>query len=110
MTRRRSTGKITLVLIGTAALGACGDDGMLRRDVYSSLEDCRADWDRAERCEPAGQGGTSGTSGRFYGPYYRVPSGDSSGLGSRPGSRAIGAINVARGGFGSSSAFHSSGG
>ena len=44
---RRSSGRVTLVLIGAAALTAtlsgCSSDEV-RRDVYGSKQDCLADW------------------------------------------------------------------
>lgn len=78
MRRRKSSLSITLVLIGTSALSGCGDDStpntrVMRRDVYASLEDCRADWERADHCEAnsLSQSGTrSGSTGSFLGPRY----------------------------------------
>ena len=117
--RRRSSLRVTLVLIGTAGLAAglaaCGPDPdpEIRRNVYASLEDCRADWDRAELCEPAKaptRSGSSSTgsglsSSHYYGPLYY--SGATSGLDRpRASSRSIGSTTISRGGFGSSSAGH----
>ena len=107
MRTRKSSVRITLVLIGAAGLGACDPSprGDLRRDMYASLADCQADWDRAERCEPVEERTSSGMGGtRYYGPRYSSSS-------SRPSStRSIGTQSISRGGFGSSSGFHSSGG
>jgi uncharacterized protein YgiB involved in biofilm formation len=135
MRRRKSSLSITLVLIGTSALGSCGNDSgentrVMRRDVYASLEDCRADWERPDDCEAnkstLNQGNAQGTGfAPFLGPryYWSDPSGryDTNML--RPGSRATGVTNlggpsapglgpsrhtsVSRGGFGSSSSAHS---
>jgi uncharacterized protein YgiB involved in biofilm formation len=114
MRKRKASLSITLVLIGAAGLAGCDEapqDGAqyASRDVYASLEDCRKDWGRPEQCDPvpgsASGGGSTGV--RYYGPWY----GDSSPRsGPRPGSRAVDSVHVSRGGFGSSSAYHSSGG
>lgn len=117
MRKRKSSLSITLVLIGAAGLGACGrsDEPQMRRDVYASLEDCRADWGRVENCEAfQSQGsGTTGSTTRYYGPSYHSSSTSSSTSGfsaSSRSTRAIGSQSVSRGGFGASSSFHSSGG
>lgn len=125
MRKRRSSVRVTLVLIGAAGLAACGqsNDSNLRRDVYSSLADCKADWDREELCQPAqgtGSGTGSTSSGRsggyYYGPTYRSgstagtrtgTSANTSSMSSRT-SRSIGTQSVSRSGFGSSSSFHGS--
>lgn len=126
MRKRKSSVRITLVLIGAAGLAACGgsSDSGLRRDVYASLADCKADWDREELCQPAegtssGSGASSSrrSGGYYYGPTYRSGSSSTSathgassiasGSGTRT-SRSIGTQSVARGGFGSSSSFHGS--
>jgi uncharacterized protein YgiB involved in biofilm formation len=110
---RKSSARVTLVLIGVAAvLSACGDDENLRRDVYKSREDCLADWaNKPSDCTPATQ---PNHSGFWYGPIY--PYRTSGGSSWRPNSRAISSSNVSsgshssvsRGGFGSSA--RSSGG
>jgi uncharacterized protein YgiB involved in biofilm formation len=110
---RRSSLRVTLVLIGVAGLAACGgsNDPQMRRDTYASLADCRADWHREELCEPAPASSSNTTSSsrgvsggtRYYGPVYRSSSTSSS---APSGSRAIGSTTVSRGGFGSSSSFH----
>jgi hypothetical protein len=106
---RKSSGRVTLVLIGVAALSGCGKDEQ-RRDVYASKEDCLADWgNKPEDCTPAtDQRHRSG--GFFYGPFYagsRMGGGGGSAWmsGARPGSRADGSSSSGsptRGGFGSS--------
>lgn len=139
MRSRKSSLSITLVLIGTAALSGCGNDRdqntrVMRRDVYSSLEDCRADWGRADDCETASNFSSRSSStggGSYYGPryYWADSSGRYDNSTPRPGSRAtsvatIGGTSasrhasglhssgsrssssVSRGGFGSSSSAH----
>ena len=133
MRRRRASLHITLVLIGAAGLSACGraPEPQLRRPIYASLEDCKADWDAPQACEsftdPGTSPGSTGGSGarpsgtHYYGPYY-WSGGSSSGTWERPhpNSRAIGATSptrpgtgshsstVSRSGFGSTSASHAS--
>jgi hypothetical protein len=110
---RKSSSRVTLVLIGVAALSACSREEEKRRDVYASKEDCLADWgNKAEDCTPASDRRHQG-SGFFYGPLYamgamnalRGGSGSSWTGNPRPGSRAIGSASSGsptRGGFGSS--------
>ena len=109
---RKSSGRVTLVLIGVAALGGCGEEK--RQDVYASQQDCLADWgNKPEDCKPSTDPKHAGR-GYFMGPLVAVPGmfgrgfsswGDSSGS-SSSGSRS--SSSVSRGGFGSSS--RSSGG
>ena len=119
---RKSSGRVTLVLIGVAALGGCGQEK--RQDVYASREDCLADWgNKPEDCKPSTDPKHAGR-GYFLGPLVAVPGffgrsmgwagGDSAGT--TRSSRSIGSTSsssrssssVSRGGFGSSS--RSSGG
>ena len=107
---RRSSTRVTLVLIGVAALGGCGGGDDTRRDVYATREDCLADWgNKAEDCKPATES-RHASRGYWYGPGYAHPGGWSS----RGASRSIGSSSpgshgsVSRGGFGSSA--RSSGG
>jgi uncharacterized protein YgiB involved in biofilm formation len=110
----RKSSRVTLVLLGVAALaGGCGRDDA-RRDVYKTREDCLADWgNKAEDCTPATQSVHAG-SGYWYGPIYpyRSWSSGSSWTNSSRTSRAVGSTStgnsVSRGGFGSSA--HSSSG
>jgi hypothetical protein len=109
---RRSSSRVTLVLIGVAALSGCGKEEQ-RRDVYASKADCLADWgNKPEDCTPASDKRYQG-SGFFWGPLYAMGAmnalrgGGSSWTGDqRPGSRAIGSAvsggSPTRGGFGSS--------
>ena len=115
---RKSSERVTLVLIGVAALAACGGGTEeRRRDVYKSREDCLADWaNKPEDCQPASEPRHSGL-GYFYGPWYRWGGGSprsrpSTEASPAPGSHAIGSLHssssVSRGGFGTTG--HASGG
>jgi len=116
MPRRKASLRVTLVLIGAAAAAGCDSspDQMMRRDVYANLEDCAKDWGRPEVCEQqraaatSGSHSASGTTYRYYGPWYDDRGGASPRP--RPGSRAVDSVRVSRGGFGSSASAHSSGG
>jgi len=105
---RKSSGRVTLVLIGVAALSGCSEDDQ-RRDVYATREDCLADWaKKPQDCTPATDS-RHASRGFWYGPSYgyHSPTG-SAWSGSRGStSRSIGSSSVSRGGFGSSG--HSSG-
>ena len=98
---------LRVVLIGAAALSACDSGpGYTNRDMYASAEECQKDWGRPEYCEPgvrSGYGG-SGSSRVWYGPSY------GSNSNTARGPRAVGTHSVSRGGFGSMSSFHGSGG
>ncbi len=123
--KRMRSMNLTLVLMGTAALGGLTGCGNLEsnkgtsRDVYANLEACKADWGNPGDCEevasstPGHSNGAIGSRG-FYGPRYSSRSGSSSGYSSeaRPGSRASGTVSsssVSRGGFGASASRHSGG-
>ena len=119
--QRRSSARVTLVLLGAAALTACGqDDETLRRDLYSSKEDCVQDWGDELKCEnrPATGYAPGFHSGYWYGPAYRSgqfgssPQHEAPGTVSqaRPGSHSVGTSHVSHGGFGASGAAHGSGG
>jgi hypothetical protein len=101
---RKSSQRVTLVLIGVAALAGCGDDK--RRDVYATREDCLADWgNKAEDCTKATDPSHS-SRGYYYGPSYGYHSTGNSSTWS--GSRSSGrssfssSSGTSRGGFGSS--------
>ena len=113
---RKSSGRVTLVLIGLGALAGCQRDVESKRDVYASREDCLADWgNKPEDCTPATDS-RHRSGGFFYGPMYSGlarPGLAWSGSGARPGSRAVdsvrsgsssrsGSSGISRGGFGSS--------
>ena len=102
---RKSSGRVTLVLIGVAALSGCSEDDQ-RRDVYATREDCLADWaHKPQDCTPATDP-RHARSGFWYGPSYGYHSGSSGSSwmsGTRGStSRSIGSSGVSRGGFGSS--------
>ena len=106
---RKSSGRVTLVLIGLSTLAGCGEDDA-RRDVYKTREDCLADWgNKPADCTPATDQRHAG-SGYFYGPAYGYRSGGSgsSWTNRSSSSRSIGSSSVSRGGFGSSSRSSSS--
>lgn len=101
---RRSSSRVTLVLVGVAALAACGRQDGERRDVYASREDCLADWgNRPEDCTFATDE-RHRAHGFFYGPYYRYSTGGLHWGSSAHGARAIGSTSsrTTRGGFGAS--------
>jgi len=114
---RKSSARVTLVLLGAAAIAGCGDSGPAapeHRDVYASKEDCLADWRDPKECE---EGPAQNSGGRrssyWYGPSYS--SGSSSGSGyhagaPRSGSTALGTHSTTRGGFGASGHAHASSG
>ena len=125
MKRRRSSTRITLVLIGAAALSACEQQApKLARDHYASIEDCAADWGRPENCDRVQSSGYAFPF-IFRGPAYAQANRsaarsealeEAQRLG-RPGAtdpsragRAIGSAiePTARGGFGARSRAYSS--
>ena len=106
---RKSSGRVTLVLIGVAALAGCADD---RRSVYASREDCLADWSNSPQdCTPATDS-RHASRGFYYGPVHSYRTGSGSSWGRSTGtfsssrsssSRSIGSSgSSSRGGFGSS--------
>lgn len=114
---RKSSGRVTLVLIGVAALSGCGGAEDARRDVYATREDCLADWaNKPEDCNPATQPNHA-AHGFWYGPIYPYR-GYSGGNAWTGGTRSLGSTaagsgsssrpGITRGGFGSSA--RSSGG
>ena len=112
MVSRRSSATLTLVLIGTAALHACGrDESTATRDVYRTRGDCQRDWgDDEKKCESVSAGPHTGF---FYGPMYgfgRSGGSTATTVAPRPGSHAVGSASVTRGGFGSSASAHGAGG
>jgi len=105
--RIRRSGRVTLVLIGVAAMGGCGRGDDTRRDVYRTRDDCLADWgNKAEDCQPASDE-RHRSLGYFYGPSYLHHAARSGATWTATNSpRAIGstgsAPGITRGGFGSS--------
>lgn len=110
---RKSSTRVTLVLIGAAAaLAGCGNssDADLRRNLYASKEDCVADWGDPKECEQSAAPSSGGRAGRvWYGPSYAYGSGHGGGIAPHSG-HSIGSTSVSRGGFGASGHAHSSGG
>src|SRR5438128_4495067 len=72
---RKSSAGVTLVLLGAATLVACGENqDTLRRDVYTSKDDCLKDWGDELKCEQqpaAGRMGGGHGGYYYYGPAYR---------------------------------------
>ena len=114
----RRSSKVTLVLLGVAALSGCSRSDETRRDIYASREDCLADWgNKPEDCTASTQLGHV-ARGLWVGPMYPIGTGfwgsgwggstrssihsiGSSGFGSSSG-------GVSRGGFGSTGSAHGS--
>ena len=103
---RKSSSRVTLVLIGLAGLGALTgcEKEEIRRDVYASKEDCLADWGNSPKdCEPAYDRPTgNGARTHYYGPSYIHSGSRSPSRSASRSSRAMGSSSVSRGGFGSS--------
>ncbi len=107
---RKSSGQVTLVLIGAAALTAgltgCSNEEV-RRDVYASKADCLADWGHsAADCTPAYDRPTGNAATTHY--YGRPYTWDGSSASPSRSGKTIGTSTVSRSGFGSSG--HSSSG
>jgi uncharacterized protein YgiB involved in biofilm formation len=119
---RKSSSRVTLVLLGAAALASCGQqESTLRRDLYANKEDCLKDWGDELKCaeQPApARSGSGYPGGYWYGPFYRSGDYGSSSLSRphgtldspRPGSHAVATSHISRGGFGGSGLAHASGG
>jgi uncharacterized protein YgiB involved in biofilm formation len=55
--------EITLILIASASLAACGPQSQdTRREIYASREKCQEDWGSGENCEQQGS--------YYQGPHY----------------------------------------
>ena len=101
----RKSSRVTLVLIGIAALAGCNRTPNPQREVYKSREDCLSDWgNKPEDCQLATQP-SHRALGYWYGPilpsYY--------GSGGWSSARSLGTTHasgtsstITRGGFGSS--------
>src|SRR5260221_5227468 len=98
---RKSSLRVSVVLVGTAALTACdGGPRYTNRDIYASAEECQKDLDRPTSCEP-GHGSVSGGPSRvWYGPSYHSYSNKAR------SPRAVATTSVSRAGFSSASSFH----
>ncbi|HNR88375.1 MAG TPA: hypothetical protein PKM65_08555 [Spirochaetota bacterium] len=104
---KRSSLRISLVLIGSVAFASCGEDGT--RNVYNSQSDCLAE-NSASDCEAVSSDSSdySHSHRRYYGAFIPYRGGSSiSSL--RTGSKSVSVARATRGGFGGSSGFHSSG-
>jgi uncharacterized protein YgiB involved in biofilm formation len=102
---RKSSSRVTLVLIGLGALSGCGDgEDDVRKDVYKTREDCLADWaNKPEDCKPATDP-RHAAGGFWYGPAYPYRSSGSGSTWTSAGRHSVGSVTsgVSRGGFGSS--------
>lgn len=117
--RRLRSRHLTLVLISAAVaagMTGCGrleSGGTTQRDVYTSIEDCQADWGRPEDCEQVDDRRSATGRTVWYGPRYSSRTHSSSGYSTttRPGSRSKGTVSStpSRGGFGASASRHSGG-
>ena len=111
---RKSSTRVTLVLIGAAAaLSGCGSatdsDAVLRRNLYASKEDCVADWGDPKDCEQNTASPNGSRAGRvWFGPSYSYGSGHAGGIAPHS-AHSIGSTSISRGGFGASGHAHSSG-
>ena len=124
--RRRASARITLVLIGSAAVVGCARtpaDTVV--DHYASREECAADWGAPAYCDRVSVAGAGGSGGQDYyrGPTYYAGTRDRlqqqirEGVGQRglvPSDRAVARATTpaatSRGGFGTSARSYSSGG
>lgn len=106
---RKSSGHMTLVFIGAAALAAgltgCSKDEV-RRDVYASKADCLADWGNSPSDCTAAYDRRTGNAATTH--YYGRPYSYSGGASPSRSGKTIGSSTVSRSGFGSSG--HSSSG
>jgi uncharacterized protein YgiB involved in biofilm formation len=124
--RRRSSARITLVLIGSAAMAGCSPSPTdIVSDHYASREECAADWGAPAYCDRVSVAGAGGSGGQVYyrGPTYYAGSRDRlqqqirEAVGQRglaPSDRAVARATTpaatSRGGFGASARGFSSGG
>lgn len=105
--RRRCTLHISLVLIGTLAATGCSKRE--ERHVYTNKQDCLDDWNNdPQNCEEVGKDSRyyRPNAHYYYGPWYR----SGTVLNGGQGTRSIPGVSISRGGFGSLSGFHSTGG
>ena len=100
--KKKSSLQISLALIATVAISSCGEKGM--RPIYKTLDECKAEWGASD-CDSIPGDSPDHYYGSYYGKFHR---GSAYNRGSM--SKAVAVGHVTRGGFGSSSGFHSSGG
>jgi uncharacterized protein YgiB involved in biofilm formation len=101
---KRSSGKITLVLLGAALLNGC-NRSVETRDIYLARNDCVQDWGDARRCEENYNQSTG--MRHYFGPAY---SGARDAPNPRSESKAVSSQSVVRGGFGASASAHAGSG
>jgi hypothetical protein len=94
--RRRSM-QVSLVVMGALAVTSFGQS---QQYLYKNKKDCMDDWGSEQSCQEPTQGSRYYRTGYYYGPRY--------GTLNRSGSRAVGAVSVSRGGFGSLGSMHAS--
>ena len=106
----RKSSRVTLVLMGMAALAGCNRTPDPQREVYATREDCLSDWgNKPEDCKPATEP-SHAARGFWYGPILPSYYGSGYGYGSSWSShRSLGTTSatghsssISRGGFGSS--------
>jgi len=112
----RKSSRVTLVLIGIAALAGCSRAPDQNRQVYATREDCLSDWgNKPSDCQPATEP-THAAQHYWYGPIlpsYYGSSGWSSARSLGTTSASGTSSTITRSGFGStarSSSSSSSGG
>ena len=118
--------RISLILIASASLVACGPDYRdTKRELYASRDKCEEDWGDPKNCEEVNTASGRGYYGPHYSffrgsPYYYpsgardpVPVGKDVGFGrvaeGGKSPRSIGSISsmrLVRGGFGKSAGAH----
>ncbi len=108
---RKSSTRITLVLLGAAALASScnAPDSTPRRSQYATREDCLADWGDPKDCEEQLVTQGDGARRRVYvggGSWGGGSRGGNWGSGGHGGGHAGG--STTRGGFGSSGHAHGS--
>jgi len=99
----RKSSRVTLVLVGVAALAGCNRTPDPQREVYASREDCLSDWgNKPEDCKPATEP-SHAARGFWYGPvlpgYYGGGWSSSRSIGTTAASGH--SSSITRGGFGS---------
>jgi hypothetical protein len=121
--RRRSSSRITLVLIGAASISGCGDPApaVVQRDLYEHRSKCVQDWGDERKCELITEGqyrgfwygpGYGGSRSTGYSGYRGTPGSGADNDASRQPAQSNNAVathRVTRSGFGSSAHSYSSG-
>lgn len=99
----RKSSRVTLVLVGIAALAGCNRAPDPQREVYATREDCLSDWgNKPEDCRPATEP-SHAAHGFWYGPvlpgYYGSHWSSARSIGTTSSSGH--SSSITRGGFGS---------